>query len=151
MDRTAARACEWLLCTLFVIGLFNVLAQEALDGMTATQKVTGRVPDISPYLAFVFRQKVYHSAGPNEKTFPGESSNERTGFWMGPAEDMGDILTYWILDEKTDQIVTRSEVRSAEDPYNQNLRANAASLGTGETEAEPTEHVQTLNDVIEGS
>jgi hypothetical protein len=83
MDRTGARAWEWLLCTMFVIGLFNVLAQEGLGGMTASQRVTGRILDISPYLAFVFRQKVYHSAGPNKTTFPGELSNERTGFWMG--------------------------------------------------------------------
>jgi hypothetical protein len=39
-------------------------------------------------------------------------------------------------------------VRSVEDPKSQNLRANAAGLGTGETDAEPTQHVQTINDVI---
>mgnify|MGYP003449427917 FL=1 len=158
MDRTGSRACEWLLCTLFVIGLFNVLAQEGLKGMTPTQKVTGRIPDVSPYLAFVFRQRVYHSAGPNERTFPGDSSNERTGYWMGPALDRGDILTFWILDELTDQLVPRSEVRTAEDPKTTNERAEAtarATLETGEydaesgTEATATQHVQSINDVIE--
>ena len=149
MDRTASRACEWLLCTLFVIGLFNVLSHHG--GMTPTQTVTGRIPDISPYLAFTFRQRVYHSAGPSDRTFPGDSSNERTGFWMGPAHDCGDILTYMILDEITDKIVFRSEVRSAKDPKTQNLRAeeatHRATLETGEEVSTP--QVQSLNDIIE--
>jgi hypothetical protein len=133
MDRTGARPCEWLLCCLVVIGLFNCLAQEGLGGMTPTQKVTGRVPDVSPYLEFVFREKVYHKLGNQDKHFPGETSDERTGWWMGPAEDRGDILTYWILDEQTDQLVPRSEVRTAEDRKTQNLRANADARSGSET------------------
>jgi hypothetical protein len=35
---------------------------------------------------------------------------------MGLTEDMGDVLTYWVLDELTDQIVGQSEVHSAKDP-----------------------------------
>ena len=166
MDRTGARPCEWLLCCLFVIGLFNCLAQEGLGGMTPTQKVTGRVPDVSPYLEFVFREKVYHKLGNQDKHFPGETSDERTGWWMGPAEDRGDILTYWILDEQTDQLVPRSEVRTAEDRKTQNLRANADARSgseTGEAGAAnpsnisnisnptetPKEYVKSVKDVIE--
>ena len=155
LDRTGARPCEWLLCALFVIDLFNHLAQESLNGMPALQKVSGQVIDVSQYLAYTWRQPVYYSAKPGdkEKHFPGQKSGERLGLWMGPCRDHGDVLTYWILDVETDFLEVRSELRPADDRKTQNFRANATADGGSEsgeenqTPRQAVEVVQSLNDV----
>ena len=157
LDRTGARPSEWLLCALFVIDLFNHLAQDSLGGMTPLQKVTGQVADVSMYLAYTWRQPVYYKTKIDDPHFPGNESGERLGLWMGPSRDHGDVLTYWILDVATDQLVVRSGLRAADDRKTQNLRANAtadARLGFGEERADAAsqprqaiEVVQSLNDV----
>ena len=40
-------------------------------------------------------------------------SNEKRGYWVGLAENKGDQLTWKILSDETQQIITRSSVRSA--------------------------------------
>ena len=70
MDCTGTRACEWLLCLLFVVQLMNVLSQDSLNGMTAYQATTGQLPDISAYLAYTWRQPVLFWPIPSDKSFP---------------------------------------------------------------------------------
>ena len=50
MDHTGTPNDEWLLCTIFVINLFNHLSQAG--GMPAIQKATGQMADVSKFLAF---------------------------------------------------------------------------------------------------
>ena len=52
----------------------------------------------------------------NEFSFP--SSKERAAFWLGVAENIGDLLTYWIFDAQSKQVVARSVVR----PFHRNRR-----------------------------
>ena len=44
------------------------------------------------------------------------SSKERSGYWLGVAENIRDFLTYWICDDQSKQVLARSVVR----PYNRN-------------------------------
>ena len=46
------------------------------------------------------------------------SFKERSGRWVGLAQGTGDLLTFWILDDQSNQILARSVVR----PFSQNLR-----------------------------
>ncbi len=150
MDRTGARACEWLLCLLFVVQLMNVLSQDSLNGMTAYQATTGQLPDISAYLAYTWRQPVLFWPIPGDKSFPGGESKEELGWWMGPTKDQGDILTYYVLSQRTDQLYVRSEIRPADSP--RNLRAERdlrVSTGTeGDRESQNFPFVQSLADVL---
>jgi hypothetical protein len=82
--------------------------------MTRRQFRTGVTTDISPWLQFQFYQGILHLD--NEARWP--SSKERSGYWLGISENIGDFLTYWILDDQTKQVLSCSVVR----PYNRNRR-----------------------------
>ena len=45
----------------------------------------------------------------NEDTWP--SSKERSGYWLGVADNIGDLLTYWVFDDQSHQVLARSVVR----------------------------------------
>jgi hypothetical protein len=82
--------------------------------MTPKQYRTGVTPDISPWLQFTFWQPILFLD--NENSWP--SSKERSGYWLGEAENIGDFLTYWIFDDQSKQVLARSVVR----PCNKNKR-----------------------------
>jgi hypothetical protein len=77
------------------------------DGMTPRQFRTGVTTEISPWLQFQFHQAILHLD--NEASWP--SSKERSGYWLGISENISDFLTYWILDDQTKQVLSRSVVR----------------------------------------
>jgi hypothetical protein len=130
MDRTGTPSSFWLLCLLFVIFLMNHMASDALDGLTPIEKATGVKADISPLLQFHWWEPVFYQA---DHGFP-SSSREKSGRWVGIAEYQGDILTYKILTDDTQEVITRSNVRSAKDPLNPNHRARS---GDGEAISKP--------------
>ena len=74
----------------------------------------GVTKDISVWLQFSFWQPILYLD--HKETWP--SYKERTGRWVGVTENIGDQLTYWILDEQSKQLVSRSVVR----PLNNNRR-----------------------------
>ena len=121
MDRTGTPSKYWLLCLEFVTYLINRLATEKLGWKTPLEQATGQVPDISALLAFRWWEPVYYSTN---NGFP-STSPEKTGRWVGVADHQGDALTYLILTDDTNQVLARSSVRSALDPTNPNLRAEA--------------------------
>ena len=82
--------------------------------MCPRQYRTGITPDISPWLQFTFWQPILYLD--SEDCWP--ASKERSGFWLGVAENIGDFLTYWILDAQSHQVLARSVVR----PFNNNRR-----------------------------
>ena len=116
MDRTGTPAKYWLLCTLFILGMFNVVAHETNHGRTPIEVQTGQQPDISAYLAFYWFEPVVYK-GPGDRF-------EKAGYWVGPAENIGDVLTHSILTKDTQQVVYRSNVRSAHTPINKRLSEN---------------------------
>jgi hypothetical protein len=54
--------------------------------------------------------------------FPSESK-EKLGRWVGIAENVGDVLTWFVLTEDTKRVIPRSVIRSANNPQELNLRA----------------------------
>ena len=104
----------------------NVTASPALDGITPLQALTAQVPDISHFLHLSFWKPVYYKVDENESDhrFPSQS-NEKRGHWVGSADSKGDHLTWKILTDETQQIITRSAVRSA-NKTSPNLRLDPA-------------------------
>jgi hypothetical protein len=82
--------------------------------MTPRQFREGVTTDISPWLQFTFYQCILYLD--NENSWP--STKERSGRWMGVSENIGDFLTFWVLDDQSKQLLARSVVR----PNNNNLR-----------------------------
>jgi hypothetical protein len=113
MDRTGCPPKCWLLCLLFVIGLFNHLPNS--DGNIPLTVVTGQIPDISKYLHYHFWQEVFVSV-------PGKPHQEQLARWCYPVKNVGDKLTYWVLLEEMQQLIARSNVQPTKDPLFLNLR-----------------------------
>ena len=123
MDRVGCPPSFWLLCLLYVIHLLNVLFNS--KGCIPLTVVTGTQTDISPYLDFHFWQEVF-------VVVPG--GGEQLAHWYGPSHKQGDFLTYFVLLEDTQQLVTRSNVRYAKDPLFPN-RSQRPAPSDGDTNA----------------
>ena len=124
MDRTNTPPNLWLLCVNYVIYILNRLSTESIDWKTPIEAATGQQPDISAILAFRWFEPVYFK--PPSHAFPSESL-ERTGRVVGVAEHQGDTLTFLVLDDLSTKVLARSELRSALDLDNPNLRAEHQS------------------------
>ena len=115
LDRTGAPDSAWFHAAQYLASVHSILSNPNLpDKMTPRQFRTGVTPDISPWLQFTFWQPILYLD--NETVWP--SSKERSGYWLGVAENIGDFLTYWICDDQTKQVLARSVVR----PFNRNKR-----------------------------
>ena len=119
LDRTGTPAHVWLLCLTFVCFLLNNTAHPSLKWNTPLFTLTGQRNDISMLLCFVWFQPVYYKV--YEKSFPSESQEAR-GRFVGISEHVGHRMTFKILTDDTQQIIYRSEVRSALDHTGTNLR-----------------------------
>ena len=76
-------------------------------GTTPEQKRHGVTPEISSFLQHKFWDPILyydHEAAWLE-------TKERSGRWVGVAENIGDVLTYWIIDDQSKQLLARSVVR----------------------------------------
>ena len=118
MDRVGAPDMLWVLCTLYVIFLLNRTASADLGWSTPYEKIWGVTPDISSLLQFAFYEPVYYH-NPDAK-HPG--TKEELGRFVGVTENVGDAMTYWIL-QSNDTVVARSVVRSAAHNHEHNQRA----------------------------
>ena len=109
---------------VYVCALLNVTASPVLDGITPIQALTGQVPDNSHFLHFSFWDSGYYKVDENEPDhkFPSQS-NEKREHWVGFDDSKSDWLTLKILTDETQQIITRSAVRSAT-KISPNLRLN---------------------------
>ena len=105
MDRVGCPSVYWLLCLLYVTELLNVLSNS--KGCIPLTVVTGQITDISLCLNFHFWQEVFVEV-------PG--GGEQLARWCGPSHKQGEFLTYLVLLDDTQQLVTRSNVRTAKDP-----------------------------------
>ena len=101
----------WLLAMEYVCFLLNHMADELLNGRTPIEALTGRTPDISVLLRFHFYEAVYYVV--DDTSFPSES-NEELGWVVGISENVGHSMTYKILTKKTQMIIHRASLRSAE-------------------------------------
>ena len=143
MDRTGTPAPFWLICVLYVIHLFNHLAQETAGNITPLQAAHGQQPDISKFLSFYWWQPVYYRV--ESPQFPSQSK-ERRGRWAGPCLHKGDELTFWILDDETGQLLPRSDVRAA--TKQDNLRIAMQRDDNGEDDADASKADGSSNDAV---
>ena len=144
LDRTGSPDDLWLLCLEYVVYLENRLSLPSNNGRTPLEVAHGQVPDISALLAFRWYEPVYYHHP--VKSFP-STSDERLGYWVGIAPNVGDALTYLILDAETRHVVPRSVVRSATttDP---NYRAVPSTSDDGESKSEPPAVIQSVTDMF---
>ena len=139
---------------MYVISLLQIISQPSLGGMSAMQKVTGFVQDSSKFIHYHWWQQVYYLDP--DVPFPSES-REKIGRWCGVADDTGDILTYKVLTNDTQQLINVSDIRPCSG--RPNLRADfgnssssslgentGISLDPGEPENETKAHNLTMGD-----
>ena len=119
MERSGSPAYTWLLALLYVCFLLNHTASAVLDWRTPLERLTGTTPDISPLLRFYWWQPVYYKL--DDSDFPSDT-REKSGRFVGIAEHVGHAMTYKILTDDTHKIISRSNVRPADDPLTPNLR-----------------------------
>ena len=74
-------------------------------------------PDISKFLHLQFHEKVYYLD--YQEVYP--DTKEKPGYWVGIADNVGDILTYKIITDHTQQVLHRSVVQPC-DPAHPNHR-----------------------------
>ena len=125
MDRYAIPAKYWLLIVLYVVDLMNHLSGS--DGSPPPlTRATGQPTDTSAYMIYHPWELVYY---PQDDSHP--QTKEALGRWLGPADSVGDTLTYNILTLDTGQLIYRSNVRSAENTSTPNKRA-LSDISVGE-------------------
>ena len=108
MDRTGTPAYLWLLALKYACYILNRIAHKTLDGKTPMEIAGGVTPDISSLLVFVWYEPVLYHV--HEMSFP--KSKEKSGYFVGIAENVGDALTFLIMTNDTGNIISRSVVRS---------------------------------------
>jgi hypothetical protein len=131
MDRTGTPPAHWLLCLMFVCFVLNNLAFESLQWKTPLFLATGQRNDISMLLCFVWYEPVYYKV--YENSFPSESREGR-GRFVGISEHVGHAMTFKVLTDDTNEVIHRSEIRSALDPKSTNLRLDDVFDGENATE-----------------
>ena len=112
LDRTGAPDHAWYLACQYLCELNNVLWSKMIN--TTPHRIRkGATPDISAYLQFQFWDWILYLD--HEQSFP--HPKERSGYWVGVTHNIGDALTYWILDDWSGQLLACSVIH----PYNKNL------------------------------
>ena len=127
MDRTGTPAKYWPLCLEYAVYVLNHTC-EVRDTKTPLDKAHSQKADVSALMQFRwFAPVLYHT---HDASFPSQSP-EKLGRWVGVATNIGDALTYLILDDASQCVVLRSLVRSALNPQHPNLRFACAPLQDG--------------------
>ena len=133
MDITGTPPQYWLLCTLYIIAVLQIISQPTLGGMSSLQKITGYIQDSSQFINFHWWQPVYYLDP--DPGFPSESKG-KLGRWVGIADNTGDFLTYQVLTDDTKQVINVSDIRPVTE--RPNIRAdlnnsNSSLLGSRQT------------------
>ena len=110
MDHTNCPGYLWYHATTYSAYLLNHTASRRLGWKTPMEKAFGVTPDISALLQYAFYEPIYYHD--SETSFP--HTREHAGRFLGIAENIGDALTYVVLDS-ANNILIRSVLRSALD------------------------------------
>ena len=113
LDRVGAPAALWLLALCYIAYVLNHMSFADGKGGTPIEKLTGQRAEISPILSFHFYQKVYYAV---DDVFPSKSP-EKSGRFVGFAQNQGDMMTFKILTDDTKKVIPRSAVR----PFDEKL------------------------------
>ena len=125
MDRTGTPANLWLLALMYVVFILNNTASPSLNYITPSTYLSRTTNDISPILRFHWYEPVYYKL--DDYYFPSES-RELRGRFVGIAENVGHAMTIKVLMDDTKKIIYRSNVRSALDKRNPNLRLDPLNI-----------------------
>jgi hypothetical protein len=120
MDRTGAPNMVWLEAQIYLAKIHNIVADPTLDHRSPKEARHGETPDISAYLLFKFYQKIWYLD--TTSSFP--DSKEKAGYWLGPADNVGDGMTFKILTDDTETLLYRSVIRPFDDPAHPNNRVS---------------------------
>jgi hypothetical protein len=118
LDRTGSPASTWLLCLQYTCFLLNHTYNATIEKVPL-HAATGSTVDISALLRFSWYQVVYYRI--DESAFPSESREGR-GRFVGVEENCGHAMTFKILTDDTQKVISRSGVRCANEPLAPNLR-----------------------------
>lgn len=94
LDQTEVPESCWYLLIKYLADVHNICSDPTIRNQVLITVRTGVTKDISAWLQFSFLQPVLYLD--HEEVWP--ASRERTGRWVGVTENIGDQLTYWILD-----------------------------------------------------
>ena len=114
----------WLICTMYIIALMQLIFQPSLGGINAMQKVTGYIQDTSKCLHYHWQQQVYYFN--RNAPYPSQS-HEKLGCWCGWADDHGDVLTSWVLTDDIKQLRPVSDIHPVHLCPNQHAFNNSLS------------------------
>ena len=107
LDRTGTPDSVWYLAAQYIADIHNICSDSNLQNeMTPLQYQQEVTPDISVYLQFTFWQPILYLDHESSWT----ESKERSARWVGVAHGIGDALTFWILDDQSKQVLSRSVV-----------------------------------------
>ena len=121
LDNSGAPESAWYFAAKYVADLNNICSDPTLpDEMTPLQYIEGSTPDISAYLQYTFWQPVLFLD--HEAVWP--TTNERSGRWLGVAHNIGDALTFWVLDDQSKQVLAQSVIRPLK--YNDRVKWDPA-------------------------
>jgi len=108
--RTGAPAALWYYIALYVANLHNVCADETLGWRNPNYVRHGKLSDVSVFMHFRFWEKIFYLD--SEQSFP--STKELSGYWLGPAKNIGDALTYYIYNDDTERVIIHSELKASQ-------------------------------------
>jgi len=123
LDRTGAPDSMWFLAQDYLAHVHNLSANRQINWQIPQQVSRGGTPDISHILMFYWFEPVLY-LDPVAK-FP--ETTERPGYFVGFADNVGDVLTFKILKNDLSTVLHRSVVRSAADPGHLNKRVTFKS------------------------
>ena len=103
---------------MYVRFLLNHIHSAGINGILIT-KSTGSTVEIRSLLRFRFWQPVYYKV--DESNFPSDIS-ETFRQWVGISEHVGHNTTFKVLNDDTQKILFRSNLRSDEKIMESNLR-----------------------------
>ena len=108
MNLTGVPAHCWLLWLVYLCALLNVTASPTLNGITPFEPLLDKFLTSVIFYIFIFWEPVYYKVNENEPDheFPSQSK-EQQGHWVGFGKNKDDQLTWKILTDETQQIITR--------------------------------------------
>ena len=109
MNYFAAPNNMWPYAHLYVANVNNVCTSPFLKWKTPISRRHGYAPDISVYLLYMFWDPIYFK---EDENYP--KPRERNRNWIGFSNNVKDRLTYFIYCHDKGTIVSRSDIRKAD-------------------------------------
>ena len=117
LDRTGAPLCTWSLAMNYFYFVLNHVYNSTIQHIPINA-AAGLTCEISHLLRFRFWQPVYLNS--DDSSFPSDSTEE-IGRSVGISENLGNNMTFSILNTTTNKVISRSNVSPIGEPTSLNL------------------------------